>query len=115
MMSISRQVENVDLLRLEELINTQAIIVADFWAPWCAPCLSFSEIFSQVAQEEPDIHFAKMNVSDAPPEVMETLGIMSIPHLMIFKQGVAVFSEAGSMPYAVLKDLIQQSRDLVIS
>jgi thioredoxin 1 len=114
-MSDSRQVESVDLLRLEELINTQGIIVADFWAPWCAPCLSFAEVFSQVAHEEEDIHFVKMNVSEAPPEVMETLGIMSIPHLMIFKQGVAIFSEAGSMPYAVLKDLVQQSRDVSIS
>jgi thioredoxin 1 len=114
-MSNHGQVESVDLFRLEELINTQEIIVVDFWAPWCAPCLSFAEVFSKVSQEESGIHFVKMNIAEAPPEVMETLGIMSIPHLMIFKQGVAVFSEAGTMPYAVLKDLIQQSRELQLS
>jgi thioredoxin 1 len=115
MMPNSRQVENVDLIRLEELINTHGIIVVDFWAPWCAPCLSFADVFNQVAQEEEQIHFAKMNVSEASPEVMDTLGIRSIPHLMIFKQGLAIFSEAGTMPYAVLKDLIQQSRDILIA
>ena len=114
-MSNHRQIENVDFLRLEELINTKVIIVVDFWAPWCAPCLSFAEIFKQVAEEEETVHFVKMNIAEASPEVMETLGILSIPHLMIFKQGMVIFSEAGTMPYTVLKDLVQQAQSLVIS
>ena len=114
-MSSHRQIESVDIFRLEELVNSKEIIVVDFWAPWCAPCLSFAEVFAKVAQEEQGIHFVKMDISDAPPEVMESLAIQSIPHLMIFKEGTAVFSEAGTMPYTVLKDLVQQSRDLQLS
>ena len=114
-MSNHGKVESVDLIRLEELIEKQGIVVVDFWAPWCAPCVSFAEVFLKVCEEEAGVHFVKMNIAEAPPEVMETLGIMSIPHLMIFKKGAAIFSEAGTMPYAVLKDLIQQTRELEIS
>ena len=113
-MSSHGQIENVDIFRLEDLVNSQAIIIVDFWAPWCAPCLSFSDVFARVATEEQDIQFVKMNVSESPPEVIETLGIQSIPHLKNFKKGAAVFSEAGTMPYTVLKDLVQQSRHLEI-
>lgn len=113
-MSSHGKIENVDIFRLEELVNTQGIIVIDFWAPWCSPCLSFAEVFAKVAAEEQGIDFVKMNISESPSEVMETLGIQSIPHLMIFKKGATVFSEAGTMPYAVLKDLVQQARDLEI-
>jgi len=109
-----QQIESVDLFRLEELINTKNIVVVDFWAPWCAPCLAFADVFARVAQEEAAICFVKMNIADSPPEVMETLAIQSIPHLMIFKQGAAVFSEAGTMPYNVLKDLVVQAKQLEI-
>jgi thioredoxin 1 len=113
-MSNNSRVEPVDIFRLEELINSVATVICDFWAPWCAPCLAFADVFEKVANEELDIVFLKMNIQEEPPEVLDSLGIMSVPHLMIFKDGVAVYSEAGTLPYAVLKDLIAQTRQLQV-
>lgn len=108
-------VEEVDIFRLDELINTGETIVVDYWAPWCQPCLSFAKIFEKIAQEEQGhIHFVKMNIQDANEEVLDSLGIRSVPHLMIFKQGIAVYSESGTIPYAVLKDLVEQTKKLSV-
>lgn len=111
-MSNNSRVAQIDIFRLEESIDSGATLICDFWAPWCAPCLAFSEVFEKVADEEQDIIFLKMNVENEPQEVLDSLGIMSIPHLMIFKQGTAVYSESGTLPYAVLKDLLAQTRML---
>ena len=111
-MSDNSRVEQVDIFRLEECINSGATVICDFWAPWCAPCLAFADVFEKVAEEENDFIFLKMNIQEEPPEVLDSLGIMSVPHLMIFKQGMAVYSESGTLPYAVLKDLIEQTRKL---
>jgi thioredoxin 1 len=111
------QLQEVDIFELDELINTGRTIVVDYWAPWCNPCLAFAKVFEKIAQEDAttEIQFVKMNIQDATEEVLESLGIRSVPHLMIFKQGMAVFSESGSLPYAVLKDLIEQTKKLEIN
>lgn len=107
-------VVEVDIIQLEQLITQHEIVVADFWANWCAPCLAFAPVFSEVALTEPNIHFVKMNVGEASAEVMETLGIQSIPHIMIFKNGVVVYSESGTIPKTVLQDLVEQAKTLKI-
>lgn len=114
-MSEPKHVEEVDIFRLDELINTGEIVVVDYWAPWCQPCLSFANVFEKIAEEEQaNIHFVKMNIQDASEDVLDSLGIRSVPHLMIFKQGIAVYSESGTIPYAVLKDLVQQTKTLAV-
>jgi thioredoxin 1 len=107
-------VEEVDIFRLEELIEQQDIVIVDFWATWCAPCLGFADVFAKVAQTEPKLKFVKMNIGEASQDVLDSLGILSVPHLMIFKKGVAVYSEAGTIPQAVLKDLVEQTKQLVV-
>lgn len=108
----SSSVVEVDIIQLEQLITQHEMVVVDFWATWCAPCLTFAPIFSLVAAKEPNICFAKMNVGEAPPEVMDSLGIQSIPHIMIFKQGIVVYSESGTIPEKVLEDLVGQTKAL---
>jgi thioredoxin 1 len=91
------------------------MVVVDFWATWCAPCLAFSEVFAKVAQQEPGICFVKMNIGEASSEVMETLGILSVPHLMILKKGVVIYSESGTVPLTVLQDLVSQAKALELN
>jgi thioredoxin 1 len=110
----SKGVMDEDLIGLEHLIETNSIVMTYFWATWCGPCKTFSKVYEEVADQVRDLCFVKMKIDDASSEVMESLGIQSVPHLMIFKQGQVVFSESGTIPKSVLMDLIQQTKQLSI-
>ena len=93
---------------LESLTKQNNIVFVDFWATWCAPCRQFGVVFEQVAAKHQDIIFAKVNIEEEQA-LAETFYIQSIPHLMVFKQGVVIYSEAGSMPESGLEELVQQA------
>ena len=92
----------------EAFIKKNPLVFVDFWAPWCQPCLNFANIYHQVAERFPDVIFAKVNI-DEESMLAETFYIRSIPHLMVFKEGVAIYSEAGSMPASTLTELVEQA------
>lgn len=92
----------------EKTINSNELVFIDFWAAWCAPCKQFALVYEKVAEQNPAIHFTKIDIAEEK-ELADTLQIRSIPHLMIFKQGILIYSEAGSMPESMLKDLVQQA------
>ena len=100
--------------QFEALINGSDIVFIDFWAAWCAPCKQFAHTYEKVAAQFEKIVFAKINIEEEP-ELAETFQIRSIPHLMVFKQGIAIYSEAGSMPESTLKELVQQALDADVS
>jgi thioredoxin 2 len=85
--------------QFEQLIKREELpIVADFWAPWCKPCLAMAPVFAGVAESmEPRARFVKINTEQAP-RASEKYGIRSIPTLMIFKQGRTVDAQAGALP-----------------
>lgn len=103
-------VQAVSRDEFEPLIKDNALVFIDFWAVWCAPCKQFATIYERVAASNPEIVFAKINI-EKESELAETFNIRSIPHLMVFKQGIAIYSESGSMPESTLKELVQQALD----
>lgn len=100
--------------QFDELIKNNEIVFIDFWAEWCAPCKSFGVIYEQVADENPSIKFTKVNL-EKEAELADYFQIRSIPHLMIFKQGILIYSEAGAMPESMLKDLLKQAIEVDVS
>lgn len=92
----------------EATIANHPLVFVDFWATWCAPCRQFGSIYEQVAAKNPDVLFAKINIEEEQ-ELAETFNIRSIPHLMVIKQGIVIYSEAGSMPESALTELLQQA------
>ena len=100
--------------QFESLIQQNEIVFIDFWATWCAPCKQFARIYEQVAAQHPNVVFAKINIEEET-ELAETFQIRSIPHLIVFKQGIVIYSEAGSMPESTLKELVLQALDVDVS
>jgi thioredoxin 1 len=89
----------------------EGIVFIDFWAPWCGPCRSFAPTFERAAGKHADVTFAKINTEDQP-ELAGAFGIRSIPTLMIFRDGVPLFSQPGALPEAALEDLVRQAKGL---
>ena len=98
----------------DNTIKTNEIVFVDFWAEWCAPCKQFARVYEQVAEQNPTIKFTKVNIEEEV-ELAESFQIRSIPHLMVFKQGILIYSEAGSMPESTLKDLVNQALSVDVS
>ncbi len=95
----------------EQTVAGDGITLVDFWAEWCGPCRQFGPIFEQAAEENPDATFAKVD-TEAEQELAGSLGIMSIPTLMIFRDGIQLFSQPGALAKSALDDLLRQVRDL---
>jgi thioredoxin len=92
-------------------INDRAFAVVDFWAPWCAPCRAFAPVFAAAAARHPDVLFAKVD-TEAQQAIGAHFNIRSIPTLMIFRDNVIVFAEAGALPPSALDQVLTAARAL---
>jgi thioredoxin len=83
----------------------------DFWAPWCGPCRGFAPIYEQASEAHPDVVFAKVNTDDQQ-ELAGAFQIRSIPTLMVFREQVVLFQQAGALPAAALEQVLTQTKSL---
>lgn len=93
--------ENFD----SEVLKAEGTVLVDFWATWCGPCRMLSPIVDEVASEHPDVKVGKLNV-DEQPELAQQFGIMSIPTLLVFKNGEKVQESVGLIPKEKVEALL---------
>lgn len=94
-----------------DTVKGNDIVLVDFWASWCGPCMRFGPIFEKVSEGHGDVVFAKVD-TEAEQALAAAAGIQSIPTLFAFREGILLFSQSGALPEAALDDLIGQIRAL---
>jgi thioredoxin len=95
----------------EQTVNGNPIVIVDFWAPWCGPCRGFAPVFEKASESHPDVVFAKVN-SDEQQELAGAFNIRSIPTLMVFRENVILFQQAGALPGQALEQVLTQAKSI---
>ena len=94
-----------------DTINNNDFVIIDFWAPWCGPCQSFGPVYEEISENYDDIVFAKVNTQDEQ-EIAAQFNIRSIPTLMIFREQIILYSEAGALQGPSFEQLIAQAKEI---
>jgi thioredoxin 1 len=104
-------VPTVELTRdnFESIITGNPMVIVDFWASWCAPCRAFAPTFETASERHADVVFAKVNTEEQP-ELAAAFNIRSIPTLMLFRESVVLYADAGALPPAVLEEVLAKAR-----
>ena len=101
----------LDKKNFEQVVNESPMVVVDFWAPWCGPCRGFAPVFESASEKYEDVVFGKVN-TDVEQEIAGAFGIRSIPTLMVFREKVLLFQQAGALPASALEQVITQAKAL---
>jgi len=92
----------------EQVVSDGPTVAIDFWAPWCGPCRMFAPIFEAASDKYPDVVFAKVNTEEEP-ELAGSFNIRSIPTLMIVREKIVLFSQAGALPASALDQVLDKA------
>lgn len=95
----------------EQTVTGDGIVLVDAWASWCGPCKAFAPTYEKSSENHPDATFAKLD-TEANQNLSAALEIQSIPTLMVFRDGIMVYRDAGALPPKALEDLIGQVKGL---
>jgi RNA polymerase sigma-70 factor (ECF subfamily) len=99
----------IDAANIEQHVKRPGITLLDFWAEWCGPCRSFGPIFERASEQNSDAVFGKIDTEDQR-ELAAAFGIASIPTLMVFRDGLLLFRQAGALPELALNTLLDEVR-----
>ena len=93
----------------EQTIAENDIVLVDFWAAWCGPCRMFAPVFEAASEQHPDLVFGKVD-TETERDLAAAARIMSIPTLMVLREGILVYAQPGAMPAPALEELIRAVR-----
>lgn len=108
---MSKNTQDITVETFEELIKKPGILMLDFWATWCPPCRMFGPIFETAAGKHTDITWGKID-TDAQQDLARAFHVQSIPTLIVFRDGIMVFEQAGALPAAALEKVVEAIRGL---
>jgi thioredoxin 1 len=94
-----------------DTVNNNDIVIIDFWAPWCGPCRSFAPVYEELSDEHTDVVFAKVNTEEHQM-LAGQFQIRSIPTLMVFREQIILYQEAGALPKQAMQQMITQVKEL---
>ena len=95
----------------EKTVTENTMVIVDFWAPWCGPCRGFAPVYEKASEAHTDVVFAKVN-TDEQQELAGAFNIRSIPTLMVFREKVILFQQAGALPGQALEQVITEAKAL---
>jgi thioredoxin len=98
----------------EDVVTKNDMVIVDFWASWCGPCRGFAPVFEAASEQHPDIVFGKVNADDEQ-ELAAAFSIRSIPYVMLLREKVVLYAQAGALPAEGLESVIRQARALDMS
>ena len=103
----------IDITRdtFDDVVSKSDMVILDFWAPWCGPCRNFGPVFDAASEQHADIVFGKVNADDEQ-ELAGAFNVRSIPYVMLLREKVIVFAQAGALPAEGLESVIRQAQAL---
>ncbi len=101
----------LDSTNFVDTVKNNDIVIIDFWAPWCGPCQSFAPVYEEMSEQYENVVFAKVNTEEHQ-DLAAQFQIRSIPTLMVFREQIILYQEAGALPKPSLEQLVQQVTEL---
>ena len=102
---------DLDSRNFVDTVNNNDIVIIDFWAPWCGPCQSFAPIYDELSDQYTDVVFSKVNTEEHQ-DLAAQFQIRSIPTLLVFREQIIIYQEAGALPKDGLSKLVEQIKEL---
>ncbi|MGZ3774168.1 MAG: thioredoxin [Pseudobdellovibrionaceae bacterium] len=95
----------------KQTVQSNELVILDFWASWCGPCKRFAPVFEKVAGKYPEVVFGKID-TEAEPEIAASFEVMSIPTLAVIKDGDIIFMQAGALPEDILEQVVTKAKEV---